>query len=538
MLHRFKKPIARIALPEKFTWPFHYKPHELSCLAAAQVQEYITERKDWANELSRGKMFGVMVVRDKEGEIGFLAAFSGNLAGSNCHDYFVPPIYDMLQPDDFFRREEHEISLINRKIASLESAEEYRSAKSELSKAQERAKDEIAELKKLMLSRKEARQKARAEGADESQLILESQHDNAEMQRAKRRHKESICLASERVNQLSKQIEQLKAERRWRSAKLQMDLFREFRLLNAEGEVRDLCEIFAPTVQATPPAGAGECAAPKMLQYAYLNALQPLAMAEFWWGESPKGEIRQHGNYYPACNSKCKPILTFMMEGLEVEANPLTQIEVAEPKIIWEDEHLVAINKPSGMLSVRGKSGVRSAEEWAEERYGIRYSDGEREPMIVHRLDQSTSGILIIAKSKLAHQNLQQQFIRRTVKKSYVALLDGVVSEAEGVIDLPLKLDYDNRPRQMVSSDGKQAVTHFKVLAVEKGRTRVRFYPITGRTHQLRVHSAHKQGLGIPIVGDDIYGVAADRLYLHAEELEFTHPTSGEKIKLNCRAEF
>ena len=538
MLHRFKKPIAEIPLPEKFTWPFHYKPHELSCLAATQVQEYIAGRKDWAEELSKGKMFGVMVVRCKDGEIGFLAAFSGNLAGSNCHEYFVPPIYDMLQPDDFFKREEHEISEINRKIDSLESAEEYRSAKSELSRAQESAKEEIAELKRLMQSRKEARQKARSEGANESQLILQSQHNNAEMQRAKRRHKELIGLAMERVDSLSGEIEALKSERKRRSAKLQMDLFREFRLLNAEGQVRDLCEIFAPTAQATPPAGAGECAAPKMLQYAYLNCLQPLAMAEFWWGESPKGEIRERGNYYPACNSKCKPILTFMMEGLEVEPNPLTQIEVAEPEIIWEDEHLVAINKPSGMLSVRGKSGVLSAEEWAEKRYGVKFSNGEREPMIVHRLDQSTSGILVIAKSKQAHQNLQQQFISRSVKKCYVALLDGVVEQAEGVIDLPMKLDYDNRPRQMVAPDGKQAITHFKVIATENHRTRVRFYPITGRTHQLRVHSAHKQGLGIPIVGDDIYGVADERLFLHAEELEFTHPTSGERIKLNCRAEF
>ncbi len=538
MLHRYKNSISGIALPEKFTWPFHYTPHELSRMAAHQVQEYLIQRTDWAEELSRGKMFGVMVVRERGGEVGFLAAFSGNLAGSNCHDYFVPPVYDMLQPDDFFRREEHEISQINREIDALEHSADYLMAKEELNRTKSKAEEELAALKSVMQSRRETRHKARAEGGDPIRLTLESQHDNAEMQRAKKRNKELIESAEQRVRDLQAEIERLKIERRTRSAKLQMDLFREFRMRNAKGEVSDLCEIFAPTAQHIPPAGAGECAGPKMLQYAYLNDLKPIAMAEFWWGESPKGEIRQHGNYYPACNSKCKPILTFMMQGLEVEDNPLVNIEVAEPEIIWEDDHLVVINKPSGMLSVRGKSGVLSAEEWAEARYGKERGKEEAWPMIVHRLDQSTSGILVIAKSKHSHQNLQQQFIKRTVKKSYVALLDGVVTQREGMIDLPLKLDYDNRPRQMVAEDGKQAITRYEVIGQEQGHSRVRFYPITGRTHQLRVHSAHKDGLGVPILGDDIYGVAAERLYLHAETLEFTHQESGERIKLECRAEF
>ncbi len=533
MLHRYSKPISHIALPERFTWPFHYRPHELSRLAAEQVQSYIAERKEWAEELSKGKMFGVLVVRDKQGELGFLAAFSGNLAGSNCHEYFVGPIYDMLQPNDFFRKEEYEISQINKQIASLTSSKEYIDAKLNLEQVKVSTTNEIAKLKAQMHNRKEARHKARAEGGDAEQLTRESQHDNAEMQRLKKRNKELITVAQAEFDALQANIEELKRERRTRSAKLQMDLFREFRLKNAFGEVMDLCEIFAPTPQAIPPAGAGECAAPKMLQYAYNNGLQPLALAEFWWGESPKGEVRQHGNYYPACNSKCKPILSFMMQGLEVEKNPLIGIKVEEPEILWEDEELVAINKPNGMLSVRGKSGVRSAEEWAEERYGR----GDF-PMIIHRLDQSTSGILLIAKSKEAHQSLQEQFIKRTVKKSYIALLDGVITQKEGMIDLPIRLDYDNRPRQMVSADGKQAITHYEVIAQENRHSRVRFYPLTGRTHQLRVHSAHKDGLGVPIMGDDIYGVAEKRLYLHAETLEFTHPKSGDRIKIECRARF
>jgi tRNA pseudouridine32 synthase/23S rRNA pseudouridine746 synthase len=267
-----------------------------------------------------------------------------------------------------------------------------------------------------------------------------------------------------------------------------------------------------------------------LLQYAYKNGLQPLAMAEFWWGDSPKGEVRQHGNYYPACNSKCKPILGHMLIGLDVEPNPLMEIAPPEPKIIWEDDDLVAIDKPSGMLSVRGKSGVRSAEEWATERYP--------EAMIVHRLDQSTSGILVIAKHKAAHEALQKQFISRTVKKSYVALLEGEISHSEGEIRLPLKLDYEHRPRQMVAQDGRAAHTIYKVEGVEDGCTRIRFYPITGRTHQLRVHAAHASGLGTPIVGDDIYGTSGERLMLHAETIEFIHPTLGKKISLQSKAEF
>lgn len=533
MLHRYKKPISEIALPDRFTWPFHYRPHQLSQMAAEEVQSYLAERTEWAEELSKGKMFGVMVVKDRCQEVGFLAAFSGNLAGNNRHEYFVPPIYDMLQPDDFFKKEERQISLINKQIEALTSSDEYIKAQQHLKDVKAQAEDAMAQMKALMQRRKEARHRARTRGGDIEQLTLESQHDNAEMQRLKRHNKALITAAQEQLDSIQASIERLKQERRTRSAKLQMDLFREFRLKNALGETKDLCQIFASTPQAIPPAGSGECAGPKLMQYAYNNDLQPLAMAEFWWGESPKGEIRQHGNYYPACNSKCKPILTFMMQGLEVEDNPLTKIEVEEPEIIWEDEDYVAINKPAGMLSVRGKSGVRSAEEWAEERYM-----GSHCPMIIHRLDQSTSGILIIAKHKQAHQALQEQFIKRSVEKSYVALLDGVISQKEGEISLPMRLDYDNRPRQMVAADGKQAITRYKLLETIGGYSRVRFYPITGRTHQLRVHSAHMDGLGTPIMGDDIYGVGGERLYLHAETLEFTHPKSGERIKIECRAEF
>ena len=540
MLHRFAIDISHIERPKLFTWPFHYVPHALSCLAAHEVQQYLKSRPEWHDEIARGKMFGVLVVENKRGELGFLAAFSGNLDGRNLHEYFVPPIYDMLQPGDFFRRGEAEISAINRTITERESGEEYRSAKAALERAKCDAEHALSELKVQLKERKRERDRRRAKGEDSSVLILESQRDNAELQRLKRAMRDTVAEALERYDALHAEVEALKAERQQRSAELQMQLFAEFRILNARGEVRNLCELFAPTPQLVPPAGAGECAAPKLLQYAYLNSLRPVAMAEFWQGASPRGEVRHHGAFYPACNGKCKPILTHMLEGLAVEPNPLTQIIPAEPRILWEDSHIVVVDKPCGMLSVDGKSGVRSVEQWARERYTE--ASG---PMIVHRLDQSTSGILLFAKDKATHKAMQEQFVTRTVSKQYTALLDGVIEHESGRIDLCMKLDYDNRPRQMVASDGKRSITEYRVVAVEDGRTRVAFYPLTGRTHQLRLHSAHPEGLNAPIVGDDIYGheQRADlsdghRLCLHASRLEFTHPYTQERIVIECKAEF
>lgn len=540
MLHRFHCDISVIALPQQFTWPFHYTPHPLCRVAADEVQAYLRSREEWRDEIAAGKMFGVLVVQERSGEIGFLAAFSGNLAGRNNHEYFVPAVYDMLQPDDFFRREEAEISAINRSVAELEQSAEYRNARQAVQNSKLQAEQQIALLKESLALRKAERAQRRAKGEAEAQLILESQRDNADLQRLKRHHRDAIAEAESLLAVFDAEIASLREERSRRSADLQMALFREFRMLNARGEASDLCELFAPTAQRIPPAGAGECAAPKLLQYAYLNDLQPLAMAEFWQGASPRGEVRHDGHFYPSCNSKCKPILMHMMQGLNVEPNPLTEICPPEPEVLLEDESIVVINKPCGMLSVDGKSGVRSVETWARERYG------EKDfPMIVHRLDQSTSGILILAKSKQVHYALQSQFIRRTVEKRYVALLEGEVAHESGTIDLPMRLDYDNRPRQMIAADGKQAVTEYKIVGVEDGRTRILFRPITGRTHQLRLHAAHRDGLNAPIVGDDIYGrglsadcTAGHRLCLHACLLEFDHPTMGERIRVECKADF
>ena len=540
MLHRFSRDVSHIALPEQFTWPFHYVPHELSVIAAEEVKVYLSTRPDWSEEIARGKMFGVLVVEDGDGKLGFLSAFSGNLAGSNCHDYFVPPIYDMLRPGDFFRRGETEISSINHKIAAIEQSAEYLLAKQNLDEAKADAERELMELKTALAERKKMRDIRRKDGEIEDDLILESQRDNADLQRLKKRLKEGVAKCAERYDLYVCQLSELKSERQHRSAALQMQLFEQFRILNSRGEVKTLVELFATTAQVIPPAGAGECAAPKLLQYAYINGYKPIAMAEFWQGASPRGEVRHHDAFYPACNGKCKPILLHMLEGLNVEDNPLCNITPPEPRILWEDSYLVAIDKPCGMLSVDGKSGVRSVEEWAKEHYPDISS-----PMIIHRLDQATSGILLLAKDKETHKAMQEQFIKRAVKKCYTAILEGVISSDSGTIDLPIRLDYDNRPRQMVAPDGKRAITEYRVLSRESMRTRIEFYPITGRTHQLRLHSAHVDGLNAPIVGDEIYGTVAKtdskqecRLYLHASYLKFIHPHTGMETTIDCPAEF
>ena len=538
-MHKFTEDISHIELPALFTWPFHYEPHPLSRLAAAEVQRYLASKSEWRDEIQGGKMFGVLVAKDREGGIGFLAAFSGNLCGSNRHEYFVPPIYDMLRPGEFFRVGEAEISAINRRISEMCEGEEYRTSRDALAEAKELFSKELSTLKATLQHRKEERDRRRAMGESSETLTLESQRDNADMQRLKRHHKARVAELQAHFDALNHDIEELKSLRQQKSAALQMQLFAEFRILNARGEVKDLCELFAPTTQGVPPAGAGECAAPKLLQYAYLNHLEPIAMAEFWAGASPRGEVRHDGAFYPACNGKCKPILTFMLEGLNVEPNPLLEIAPPEPHILWEDEWLVAVDKPCGMLSVEGKSGVRSVERWAHERYPEATG-----PMIIHRLDQSTSGILLLAKDKDVHKALQEQFISHTISKRYTALLDGVITSTEGRIDLPIKLDYDNRPRQMVAADGKRAVTEYRVMAIEQGRTRIAFYPITGRTHQLRLHSAHHDGLNTPIVGDNIYGRElrkeddGHRLCLHASMLSFRHPITNETVTLESKADF
>ena len=531
--HTFAQPIQSIPLPERFTYPFHYTPHPLCVIAAEETQAYLKERTEWREELQTGKMFGVLVVRTPAGEVGYLAAFSGNLAGKNVHPFFVPPIYDLLQPDGFFRQEEEQINEINARIRTLQASPALEDARSRLQSTIEYCDFVLQAAKDLMKKRKEERDRLRQFPLTEEEtalLIKESQHMKAAHKLTKKSLRSILEEDQAKVDRLEQEIEQLKQERKRRSAALQRKLFEQFRILNARGEVKDLCELFAPTNQGAPPAGAGECAAPKLLQYAYQHQLEPIAMAEFWWGDSPKTEIRHHGYYYPACKGKCEPILHHMLQGLRVDENPLLADSHRETKldILYEDDYLLVINKPEGMLSVPGKGDVDSVYQ----RLSILYPEATG-PIIVHRLDMATSGLLLAAKTKEAHQNLQAQFKNRTIQKRYIALLEGEVPQDEGEIRLPLCPDPLDRPRQIVSEEfGKPAFTRYRVLERTSGKTLIAFYPQTGRTHQLRVHAAHPLGLHCPILGDELYGRKAERLYLHAEYLAFTHPITSERIEI------
>ena len=549
MIHFFDQPVSHIALPERFTYPFNYTPHPLCVLAAEEVKAYISTQKEWQEELAPGKMFGVLIVQPQEEEpspIGYLAAFSGNLAGKNLHPYFVPPVYDLLQPQGFFKIEEEQISAINARISELEVNPHYLHLKEKLNAETEQANLELTQAKEKLKAAKEGRELRRNSSpalSEEEQAILirESQYQKAEFKRLERGWKERIKTLEKEIATFETETDKLKTERKKRSAALQQKLFEQFRMLNARGEIKDLCTIFEQTVHKTPPAGAGECALPKLLQYAYLHQLKPLAMAEFWWGNSPKTEVRHHGYYYPSCKGKCEPILQHMLQGLKVDKNPLSANahKKEELEIVFEDEWLVVVNKPSGMLSVPGK------EEEADSVYHrvkARYPEATG-PMIVHRLDMATSGLLLVAKTKEVHQHLQEQFMNRSIKKRYVALLDrseqNGLPEETGTINLPLCLNPLDRPRQMVSEKyGKPAVTEYRILNYSDKYIRIAFYPLTGRTHQLRVHAAHHQGLNCPILGDELYGKKADRLYLHAEYLEFRHPVYGDIICIQKEAEF
>lgn len=538
-LHRFPQPVDPATLPARFTCPFCYTPHPLCIAAASCVQEYLATCRAWSDELAAGKMFGVLVVRHPEGGVGFLAAFSGNLAGSNRHPYFVPPVYDMLRPGDFFRQEEVAISALNGRVARLERDPQLCEARVELERLTRQAACALDEARTAALRAKAERDRQRAERPDEAllaALVRQSQHEKAELRRLRQRWNERLAAARARVGALTEEVVRLKDERHRRSAELQHRLFARFRMLNARGEVRDLNELFADTPQRVPPAGAGECAAPKLLQYAYVSGLHPVAMAEFWWGASPRGEVRRHGCYYPACRGKCGPILRHMLQGLDVEPNPLERPAAAcgEPRVFWEDASLAVVCKPAGMLSVPGLGGGTSLLAWLRDRYP--HATG---PLLVHRLDMATSGLLLCAKTLDAYRRLQAQFCSRTVRKRYVALLDGAVAADEGVVELPMRADWEDRPRQRVCFEhGAPARTEYRVLSREGGVTRVALHPVTGRTHQLRVHASHPSGLDAPIVGDTLYGRGGNRLFLHAESLTFRHPFTGEELHFEFPADF
>ena len=540
LLHRFKQDISVVEAPQRFNNPFYYSPHALCVMAANEVRAMLAQDSAVAADASKGKMFGVLVVRDGRGFLGYLAAFSGLLAGSNNVAGFVPPVFDLQSPDGYFKKEESEISALNRKIKETESGDEYNAAVTAVSDLKHEMELQLSVMREAMHSSKQRRNELRAVGTltaeEEAALVRESQFQKAELKRATARWQQQIAESEAALAPFKHSVAAMKDERKRRSAALQRWLFEQFKVLNANGKEKSLLDIFAEYSGIIPPGGAGECAAPKLLQYAYLNSLTPIAVAEFWVGASPQGEVRRDGCFYGACKSKCEPILGYMLQGLDVEENALEKGgDISNIRIVFEDEHIVVVDKPSGVLSVPGIMGGTSVQQWLREEY-LR----SNELFVVHRLDMATSGLLVAAKSMEIYKELQRQFAAREVMKQYTALLDGVPQSNEGSIELPLAADYDNRPRQKVDyANGKPAVTRYKVVGTVERNGRqcaiVCFEPITGRTHQLRVHAAHKDGLDCPIVGDALYGTLNERLMLHASCITFVHPIDKEPVTFESK---
>ena len=550
----FKTTTSGIALPEKFTFPFYYEPHLLAKIATLEVQEYLEHQTDFehnfglknsSNALAVGKMFGVLVVKNEHNKIGYLTAFSGKLADKSLPKIFVPPVFNMRTAGSFYIKGELEIDGINAQLGILKKDKKYLSLKKLVKKISKEIEDDLAfQRKRMKLSRTDRKaQKKKAIAilsAVEFQqftkkLTQESYNNQFFLKELQAYYQAKFELISTDFLSFEAKITALKQARKEKSNYLQQTLFSKYAFLNQQKELKNLLAIFDnPAIK--PPAGSGECAAPKLLQYAFANNLTPIAMAEFWWGISPNSAVRKHKNYYPACQGRCKPILSHMLKGVEMDPNVLldTLSEKQELKIIYEDAVLIVVDKPAEFLSVPGKEIKDAVYTRIKEKYPTATG-----PLIVHRLDMSTSGILVLTKTKEANKILQSQFINRTIKKRYVALLDGVLSEDSGKIQLPLRVDLDDRPKQLVDfTHGKAAETRWEVLRRENGKTRVHFYPISGRTHQLRVHAAHKNGLNTPIVGDDLYGKKENRLHLHAEFIEFLHPTTNKNISFTIPPEF
>ena len=542
--------------------PLDYEPHPLCIQACREVQEMLARREDWQEEIARGKMFGVLIVENVKTDTdvpkwGYLAAYSGQIGGRSDWEDFVPAVFDYLQPDGYFKTHEAEISRINQSISHLEKDERMKEARTLIRQLQEERKLTIAAYQEKMKEAKAKRDSRREAGnlseAEEAEMTRESQFMKAELRRLKKSLSEKTALETE-FEDYQENILRLKQLRKQLSDALQQWLFSQFRMLNQEGESKDLLEIFRDealkeypqaaiatsriaALKMVPPAGSGECCEPKLLQYAYQHGYKPLQMAMFWWGESPKEEIRHHLQFYPACNGKCKPILHWMLPASTFEPEAINLSIYDKVETLYEDREIAVIHKPEGLLSVPGKDAAQPS-VYALMRRKYPEATG---PLIVHRLDMATSGVLLIAKTEFAYHRLQKAFLNHQIQKKYVAIISGKDISEKGIISLPLLPDYLNRPRQIVNHEqGKEAITEYEILErIDGSHLRIALYPKTGRTHQLRVHCAHQEGLNAPILGDPLYGnEKAARLHLHAEEITFEHPLTGKKITIKRKADF
>lgn len=485
-----------------------------------------------------GKMFGVLVVQLPDGTLGFLKAFSGQLWPRWDVPGFVPPVFDRDLRVELERPGERVVKALTARVEAakadpllaelIEDERRLTAAHAEL----------LAQMKAGHDARRALRRAARATATDEERYRLdrESQADDQKSKAARREwreEREALAALRARVDSRLAALERL---RRIASQEVSRQIYDTYVFENAKGQRRSLRALFEPKL---PSSGTGDCAAPKLLVFAQRHRLRPLGIAEFWWGAPPSGGGRTEGSLFPACKEKCAPVLSFLLEGVDVAPSRRHRprdVAADELKRVFEDEHLVVFDKPEGLLSVPGTDATVIDSVFARVRTAFPNATG---PLLVHRLDLETSGLLAVALDEATYVAMQKQFIERTIEKQYVAVLEGVIEKDAGEISLPLRVDLEQRPRQLVDFEhGKPATTRFSVLERANGRTRIALFPLTGRTHQLRVHCAHAQGLSTPIVGDRLYGKPGVRLLLHAERLSFLHPVTGVRVSLESRAPF
>jgi tRNA pseudouridine32 synthase/23S rRNA pseudouridine746 synthase len=512
-------------LPARMPSPFATEPHPI----ARRAVEGLVSRLPIDSE---GKMFGVLVVRAPDGRIGYSCAFSGMLGGRWHVDGFAPPVFDARERDAFWPAGEAELARLEARRRALDSS----AALAELADTRARHKRESTALRDQHRIKRDNRhvERARTRDADAIHALDEQSRADGRMRRQlDAAHRDELALLIARLGVCEAELAAIDEQRAARSRELLHAIQDTYVIANARGERRGLRELFDG---GAPPGGAADCAAPKLLAHAFRHGLHPIALAEVWWGPSPASGGRLSNVCYPACRGKCGPVLAHMLDGLDVDVAPTFGADAVgadEPRVVFEDAWLAIVAKPAGLLSVPGKG--RLLRESVATRLAARFGAAH----VVHRLDLETSGVLLVAKHESTHAALQRLFACREIEKRYVAVLDGTVVGERGVIELPLRVDLDDRPRQIVDPiHGKPAVSAWRVLSRSATATRVELIPHTGRTHQLRVHAAHMRGLGSPVCGDRLYGRAAARMLLHAESLAFVHPHTKARVEIVLPAPF
>lgn len=521
-----------ISVPTLLNYPFAYVPHPLAQLAAQELRQRVLNSTQWSADLASGKMFGVLIVRDDNGNIGYLSAFSGTLGGRLSQTGFVPPLLDFDTEGGIFNSEQQAITELNHLIDARQQSQERRQLSVELTSLTRQSDEAIAQaVAENQRRRAERTVRRSAEPALAASFDRESQYQKAELRRLKERWLQRCAQARQQLDNYDAATDNLRQQRQHRSQVLQRWLFRTMKVRCHDGSEVSVWDVFASAHRGAPPAATGDCAGCRLLNHAFRNGLKPLALAEFWLG--PDNDTRRNEHFYPCCQSKCGPLLRRMLRDYPTQPNPLTAPQSNALEVVYEDSWLLVVNKPPGLLT------VGTTEQDSVMRRLQRSGRDIEPPGYVHRLDQATSGLLLVAKDAATHHALQDQFEQRQVRKRYISLVEGVPTPPAGFVRLPLRPDYNDRPRQMVDLlIGKPAVTRYETLCSDNHISRLAFYPLTGRTHQLRLHAAAKQGLNCPIVGDNLYGRLGQRLMLHADRLTFTHPATGETVTFQAEAEF